>query len=301
MTRTKANTMAAVLATAGLLTAGAALAVDGVIEINAASAAAGGITPGDGAGFPVTLSEPGSYRLTSNLEISSTSVNGIEITTSFVTLDLNGFTISGPGSGSGQGITSVSSLRREVTVRNGTVEDMGNGGVRLPGAASRVENMRANSNGDDGLQLGFSGVAKDCVATNNGDIGIIVSEQGSLINNTSRGNGFASGTGGGMSVGEGGFVSGNTSMENTGEGLVSNRASVIVNNVFVENSQDGVRALQGCLVKDNTVRDNGLFGLNLGDDCGYAGNVITINSSGSVTGLGIQIGTNICGTNTVCP
>ncbi len=38
-----------------------AFAVDGVIEINNSSADAGDITPGDSAGFPVTLSEPGSY------------------------------------------------------------------------------------------------------------------------------------------------------------------------------------------------------------------------------------------------
>jgi hypothetical protein len=39
-----------------------AAAVDGVIEINQAKALAGGVTPGDTAGFPVALSAPGSYR-----------------------------------------------------------------------------------------------------------------------------------------------------------------------------------------------------------------------------------------------
>ena len=44
-----------------------ALAVDGVIEINQARALAGGVTPGDTAGFPVSLNDSGSYRLTSDL------------------------------------------------------------------------------------------------------------------------------------------------------------------------------------------------------------------------------------------
>ena len=41
-----------------------AWAVDGVIEINQHRALAGGVTAGDTAGFPVTLSQRGSYRLT---------------------------------------------------------------------------------------------------------------------------------------------------------------------------------------------------------------------------------------------
>ena len=45
-----------------------AFAADGVIEINQARAKAGGVTPGDTPLFPVTISQPGSYRLTGNSE-----------------------------------------------------------------------------------------------------------------------------------------------------------------------------------------------------------------------------------------
>src|SRR5262245_52284714 len=69
-----------------------ALAVDGVIEINHAAAIAGGVTPGDGPGYPVTISQPGSYRLTGPL--SPSSVSAIRITASDVTLDLNEFRVS---------------------------------------------------------------------------------------------------------------------------------------------------------------------------------------------------------------
>ena len=48
----------ALASTLGL--AGQAYAVDGVIEINQARALAGGVTPGDTAGFPVTISVSGS-------------------------------------------------------------------------------------------------------------------------------------------------------------------------------------------------------------------------------------------------
>ena len=72
-------------------------AVDGVIEINQASALAGNVAIGDSTpGFPVTLTAPGSYRLTSNLAVANAATNVIEITGNDVTLDLNGFTIQGP-------------------------------------------------------------------------------------------------------------------------------------------------------------------------------------------------------------
>ena len=54
----------------GLGLATPALAVDGVIEINQARAMAGGITAGDNPGFPVNLTESGSYRLTSDLTVA---------------------------------------------------------------------------------------------------------------------------------------------------------------------------------------------------------------------------------------
>ena len=61
-----------------LLLTGPALAADGVDEINQTSALAGGITPGDAAGFPITLTEPGSYVLTSNLSVPA-GTSGIDV------------------------------------------------------------------------------------------------------------------------------------------------------------------------------------------------------------------------------
>src|SRR5262245_49658786 len=78
-----------------VLQAAPAAAVDGVIEINQVSALAGGITPGDGAGFPVTLTQPGSYRLTGNLEIPTLGIGAIVVTAADVSIDLNGFAILG--------------------------------------------------------------------------------------------------------------------------------------------------------------------------------------------------------------
>ena len=69
-----------------------ASAVDGVIEINHASALAGGVTAPDLPNYPVTLAGPGSFRLTGALAPPA-GQHAIVITGSHVTLDLNGFSI----------------------------------------------------------------------------------------------------------------------------------------------------------------------------------------------------------------
>src|SRR5262245_56442078 len=123
-----------------MLLATPALAVDGVIEINQVAVFAGGITPGDTPGFPATLSQAGSYRLTGNLDVTkmqngnpqpnSENVTAILVAADDVQIDLNGFAIIGPvtcsgnpttctpSSGTGSGIEDQGVHR--VTVRNGT-------------------------------------------------------------------------------------------------------------------------------------------------------------------------------------
>jgi hypothetical protein len=116
-------TIAAVLATGFLSTA---WAVDGVILIDQNRALAGNVTPGDGAGFPITISQPGSYRLTSNLNVPS-GFNGIEITSPNVTIDLNGFLVSTPDPISFPpfyfGIHySGAAIPKYITIRNGNID-----------------------------------------------------------------------------------------------------------------------------------------------------------------------------------
>src|SRR5512139_1391685 len=83
---------------AGLLAAGQAAAVDGLILIDQNKALAGNVTPGDAPGFPVSITRSGSYRLSSDLTVPDADTTAIDVTTtaSDVTIDLNGFSIVGP-------------------------------------------------------------------------------------------------------------------------------------------------------------------------------------------------------------
>ena len=68
--------------------------------------------------LPYTITQPGFYYLKDNL---STSLNGIIVNANEVTLDLMGFSITGPGSTSGQGIY-INGVKN-VEVRNGNLKN----------------------------------------------------------------------------------------------------------------------------------------------------------------------------------
>jgi hypothetical protein len=159
-------------------------AVDGVIEINQARALAGGVTPGDSPGFPVTLDRRGSYRLTGEIDVTAgpaaADVTAILITSSFVTLDLNGFSIVGPTVCSGSPVSSCaptgngrgidSSAANFVRIHDGSVWGFGRDGV-FAGHAT-VERLEAFSNGNLGIGVQFGGRVVDSTAIANGNMGI---------------------------------------------------------------------------------------------------------------------------------
>ena len=62
--RKRVRIVAVAICWIGVWGAERAIAADGVVEIDQAAAIAGGITPGDDPGFPITLDSPGSDRLT---------------------------------------------------------------------------------------------------------------------------------------------------------------------------------------------------------------------------------------------
>ena len=73
---------------------------------------------------PYTISNPGSYYLTTNI-VGVSSQNGINISANNVTLDLNGFSLQGISSAI-NGI-SIQTGYTNVTVRNGTISGWGAG------------------------------------------------------------------------------------------------------------------------------------------------------------------------------
>jgi hypothetical protein len=236
MTRFNRYTSAVFFSAALLLLAPKAHAVDGTVLINQSTSTAG--LPGcSSSGFPIIICQPGSYRLSGNLVVSDPSKTGILVNADSVTLDLNGFTISGPVVCTGSPVTSCTSgdgigIDIEAvndSVLNGTVRGFGFGGVF--GHSVRVERVQASGNGGDGIFSDFFGVFKDNVAYRNGKTGI--NAYGVVSGNVVASNG----TDGIHTIV--GAVIGNTASVNRGNGLVVNSGTV-ANNFLYNNFLYGI-------------------------------------------------------------
>lgn len=284
--------------------AGSASAVDGVLEINQACAVNTGCFTGDALGLPVTITAAGSYRLTSNLVVPNENTSAILVTTSSVSIDLNGFEIvrSGcegattnctPGSGAGSGIAVDSQLtRRGISAKNGSITGMGRSGVQT-GPQSEITNLRVRWNRLIGIHTGGFSTVSGNTAYENGSTGIY-SGASTVSGNTVYGTSGIGIDAAGLSV-----VFGNSSTHNTGDGIAVSDGSTVSGNTVADNGGDGIDAQNGCTVSGNTTYKNTLFGLKLGFSSGYRDNVV-LSNGGTITG-GVDAGGNVCENNTICP
>ncbi len=274
----------------------------GITLINQDLALAGGVTLGDTPGFPVTLSESGSYILTGNL-IVDRNTTGIFVSADNVTIDLNGFAIIGPGfPGFGRGVEVENIFNliifSNTTVVNGTIQGVGSTGVRLANSA-RVENVRVTGAGLAGIDVSSGSTVTGNTAVNNGDDGIRAGSGSTVTGNTAVNNGDD-----GINVGSGSTVIGNTAVDNGDDGINAGSGSTVTGNTAVDNGDFGISASSGSTVTGNTANDNRRRGLFLGVSSGFGNNVLTENNGGNANPQvdgGIEIGTNVCGTNTIYP
>jgi parallel beta-helix repeat protein len=231
----------------------AAFAVDGIVLINQTSALMGNVTPGDTPGFPITISQPGSYRLSSNLTVPDGNTTAIQVTGNNVTIDLNGFSIIGPVVCTGEPVTSCSpstasgvgiltSSNLIVTVTNGMVQGMGVG-LSLSGP-SRVERVSAVQNNSFGILFQSSGnVVLNNTASFNGSAGI----QSLIASSVIVGNVVIGNRGTGMSVS--GAISGNVAIQNGSSGIQGN--GTIRGNDVVANGTTGISVTCPTAILDN--------------------------------------------------
>jgi hypothetical protein len=249
-----------------------------ITQINQAHALAGSITPGDTPGFPVTISVPGSYELTSNLEVPAASAQAIVITASHVTLNLNGFLIFKKAPDLPPAILAGPGVRF-VAVSNGHIRGMG--GIQLEGAGNRVEKVQLEGAAPQslGIGLGDLGVAIHNQVMN-ADTAFTVGKNGLVKDNV------AANSAHGVFAGENSIVEGNSLDGGAAQAsIVVGHGSIVARNIAGANDA-GIQAGSFCLVKENTVRNVGDFGIGVGDGSVVAGN--RVNHVGH--GPGITVG-----------
>jgi hypothetical protein len=124
-------------------------------------------------GFPYHITQPGSYRLSSNLSVNTPSI-GLSIDSEGVTLDLGGFSITGPGAQAGVSIGIYSSGYRDITVKNGSVRSFAYGINLNDSGGGSIVDVQATYN-QYGLRLGGFSVSR-CAATYNSVIGMLLTD-----------------------------------------------------------------------------------------------------------------------------
>lgn len=199
------------------------------------------------ASLPLRVTSKGSYYLTGDVAWNSTNQYAIIITASNVTIDLNGYALVGPGKTQGTtgGGILASNTAGLVVVRNGTVSDWCEWGVRLDGNDSVVSDVSSAANGSGGIRVGTGGIVRNCVGSRNGSsdsitaaYGIYVSSRGLAENNTC-----------------------NENIGTSGYGIYAGASCNVSKNVCNLNGGTtswgaGINSGDHCLVADNVCDDN---------------------------------------------
>jgi len=212
----------------------------GEVLITQAKALAGNVTPGDLPGFPVNITQPGSYKLAGNLTVAADRP-GISVDAHDVTIDLDGFRIYGANFATAGIYGSMNS----TTIRNGTIALFKSHSIYLTGSFAVIEQMRTVANGGYGIYVaGSSGLIQDNVASSNSS-GIYA---GSAL------------------------IQGNVVSRNTGAGISARRSTILGNNI-TDNGGMGIygypsphqsTALVG--YGNNTLVGNNSYGAQVGGD-----------------------------------
>jgi hypothetical protein len=215
------------LAPALLLTAAVAFtpASAAVVVITQAKANAGGVTPGDAPGFPVTLSLPGAYQFDTNLTVPANR-NGIVVTSHYVDIDMNGFLLLGANaSGVKVAFHGVISGYGDGHIHDGIISSFKGTGIFLVAAPNSnawvVEDMQIVGNDQYGIRADASHYLRlsNNLILVNGQAGIVCGEYCHAEGNTLADNGFARLAGGIELVS--GTVLGNSIFSNDdGSGIV---------------------------------------------------------------------------------
>src|SRR5262245_3388217 len=221
---------------------------------------------------PVTIAAPGSYFLTSNIDAAS--VPGIIITASNVTVDLNGFTISGSLDNLG---VVMGGNTLNVVVRNGTIRNFAQGILNAGVTSVSLSNLTISENlrigvGFDSQSIGV--FIDGCTIVRNQQEGILALGSPMVItNSTVAGNG-------------------RDGIELTGSANV-----VIRGNRVDDNGRSGIHAAIDFVgdsaprgtIFDNVLFHNGRFGIETSSaartfpDLSIAKNLATSNTLGNYT------------------
>lgn len=245
--------------------------------------------PASCAGFPIVIGTPGSYLLGADIT-GCPGKDGIQITTSNVTLDLAGHNVNGGGTASGSlaGIKNVGA-NGQLSILNGRIQLWGGSGVDLTGSATaRIDRVVATNNGGNGVIIDVTSTVMNTTASANGVNGVAAGIKTLGTNNRIASCQADYNTGWGIWIlGTGNVVEDCEVGGNNLAGIDAYNISRIVRNHAHNNGGSGINAGDSSTVEDNSVAWNGGYGIICEPNrCSVRGNSATANSLNGITVTG---------------
>jgi Periplasmic copper-binding protein (NosD) len=218
----------------------------------------------------------GTWTVTKNLTARG---NCITIEASGVAIDLHGYTITGPGIGTGDGITDGGSCKpkcqQNIIIANGTVQGFQYGIYLTSTASATLSHLNVTQNAGAGIWLVQDyPVVSDSGAGKNGHYGMYFGGSGNTVNNSSANSNGDYGMyfkGSGNTVNDSGasangygmwFVGGNNSVNNSSAGSNEYEGMTFT---------DGGNAVNNSAAGSNDASGNGYYGMYFAS----GGNTIT--------------------------
>jgi len=235
------------------------------------------------------ISQPGSYYLTQNL-IGEPGKRTIEIASSNVTLDLNGFEVRG-WPGSYEGIRAVAPDMRAVVIRNGIVRNASTGSPSKQAvdlstvSGAVVEGVIVNSSGQGGIAVGDDARVIGCTVLDSAGHGIENSNN-SIVERcvTSNNDGI------GISTRFRCTVAQSHSTSNNAGGIQAVLDSSIHDCLTTGNQEFGIDVFQRCVVSQCRASANRIMNIQAALWCVVQNNTAhSATTVGGNEGLGIVV------------
>jgi len=266
-----------------------------------------GCFPGDAPGYPVEVTVPGSYVLTSDLDVSAepapTSTTAIFVSSAAVDLDLGGFALRGPvtcsgqplacseASGSGVGVTTAAGALG-LRIHDGSISGFGAYGVSLQGDAARLERIRlTNHRLTAVLVYGIGGRLEQLVVNRNGGAGIFLPGAGGSVRDCS----ISDNGGSAIVAGAASNLEQNVATAvPVGSTAVAVGAGSRLGSSLVTGGSFGISTGDGALLLGNFSYSSALWQLSLGSGSAYSGIWMYNSANHYATGSGLSLGQNLC-------
>lgn len=235
---------------------------------------------------PMTISWPAHTRLAGSLTGIS-GYDGITISSSDVCLDLGGHALAGVA-GSLNGV-SIQTGVRNVEVKNGTISGWGYYGIHAGGTRDiTVADIRCGANGSgsaaaDGIFLATNSVLKDCIVSENRDLGAYL-QRGCTVADCI----FADNGNKGVYLEYGCTIRDCLATGNTNDGIYAYQDCKVLNCMAKENGDEGIQVHYDCTVENSSCMLNADDGLYAYADNHIRNNTCNANGTGG-EGFGIYV------------